>query len=332
MDTMRIDEFADQSGTDPLSLSRDLGRYLGARMELGPPEVVFPPRGREYEAVSVGITATNTAPDEPGGPRVVLIGVGLQVTYLKGRGTGPARWRRELKRHPPEPPPRRGRLARPSPHALTSGGSTLKITPAERQMGDVLFPGQSIGYELKVPSPDIPYLEFHVEATVSTRHLFHYERLLSMPAAYMRPHLLSALRALNAIGLHRPLEETLDSLPDLGPDMRLREIQAFSSVLSSIVPRIQADQEAVEVVIREAPTTRFRQHLADTHHHLTRVHDACERMMEVISTGNPEEIAGAGRALQELRLEAEQLSQATEEIMHSHSIAPEEADQDYRGQ
>ena len=110
-------------------------------------------------------------------------------------------------------------------------------------MGDVLFPGQSIGYELKVPSRDIPYLEFHVEATVSTRHLFHYERLLSMPPAYTRPTLLSALRAFNAIGLHHSLEETLDSLPDLGPDMRLREIQAFSSVLSSILPRIQADQK-----------------------------------------------------------------------------------------
>ena len=120
-------------------------------------------------------------------------------------------------------------------------------------------------------------------------------------------------------------QETLDSLPDLGPDMRLREIQAFSSALSSLVPRIQADQEALEVVIREAPTTRFRQHLSDTHHHLTHVYDACERMMEVISSGNPEEIARAGRTLQELLLEAEQLNQATEEIMRSHSIASEEA-------
>ena len=54
--------------------------------------------------------------------------------------------------------------------------------------------------------------------------------------------------------------------------------------------------------------------------------------MEVISSGNPEEIAGAGRTLQELRLEAEHLTQATEEIMGSHSIGPEEAYHDYRAQ
>ena len=51
-------------------------------------------------------------------------------------------------------------------------------TSAELPLGDVLFPGDSITYEMDVPAKELPHIEFRVEGTVSRRHLSRVEPAL----------------------------------------------------------------------------------------------------------------------------------------------------------
>ena len=134
---------------EAVQLWRGLGKYLTAGMELGSPQIVFPARGREYEAVNVRITVNNTAPTDPGLPRVVFIGVGLQANQsgLKGRLR-----KQMVPKALSAPPQGRSRI-----HAVTDGEDAAQITSSERRLGDVLLPGQSVVYEVDVPAKDVPY-------------------------------------------------------------------------------------------------------------------------------------------------------------------------------
>lgn len=208
----------DQEFSDTVALWGDLRKYLKTEMEVGEPEIQTPSSGqREYEACKVKVTVTNTAPDNPDWPVIVFMGVGLGVVDLTlGSLNNPPKWLRKLKRENTEGDrglqPRYGRIV---------GDDFPRITSDEQQHGDVLFPGESVTYQMDVPSEDIPHFELCVEATVSRRHLFHYRQVLPMPTMYTRPPLLAALRAFNAIELHETLYALVKSMPDfllLGSD------------------------------------------------------------------------------------------------------------------
>ena len=304
-----------------MQLWRGLGKYLTAGMELGSPQIVFPARGREYEAVNVRITVNNTAPTDPGLPRVVFIGVGLQANQsgLKGRLR-----KQMVPKAPSAPPQSRSRI-----HAVTDGEDAAQITPSERRLGDVLLPGQSVVYEVDVPAKDVPYLELSLEGTVSRRHFLSYRKTLDMPLAYTRPPLLAALRAFNAADIHRSLANVVVSMPELGPDLRLREVKALGGVLTETIPEIGVTQTHLGKLSRETRIPAMRTHITAAQEYLTRVLEAVTRMRDAVSSGDPGEIQNAGVVVLELRTEAAVINTATEDLMGVNGITPEETDYAY---
>jgi hypothetical protein len=305
----------------------DLQGYFRTELDIGAPEVV-PATGRirEHESVSAKITVTNTAPESDNWPKIVFVGVGVSITSLYGPSV----------RHPEITADRSGLQTSEGSrdgqriYARSSGEAFPEITSDEKRFGDVLFPGQSITYEVKIPSQDIPYTEFHVEGTVSRRHLLHCEHKLTPPDSYTRLPLLSALRAFNEIDLHNELYSATQSMPNLGPHTRLAELQAFATTLSEIIPQIEVTQVALYSLYSEAPNPRTQTHIGAAYQYLTQVASALNRMNEAASSTNSEEIDAAAQALRALSSEAAQINRATEELMLYYQVSDKEVGYKYR--
>lgn len=131
----------------------------------------------EIEVIPVKITVTNTAEKSPKGPNIVFMGVNLGFQN-KGANMHLAlrRWIKDCK------------ISRTygSQAVLHTTGERLDIageafppvTSDERRHGEVLFPGDSIEYEIFMPMKHKDDGHFEVSATISRRHLFHFHRVI----------------------------------------------------------------------------------------------------------------------------------------------------------
>ncbi len=318
---------------------RQLQSYLKTQMEIGGSESAQSGTGQQ-QATKVKITVSNTAPDSPDWPKIVFMGVGLSVANFGGYWNisppFPSRVSRPDETPELEGPPwqhdEKFKNLLAIRYRSIVGQDFPDATPDERTHGEALFPGQSVVYEMDVPSQEIPYLQFRVEGTVSRRHLFHYQETLVMPETFTKPLALAALRALNAIDIHRALDSVIASMPDFNSDTRLAEIQTFTTALSNGMTEIKATQEAVNNVFSQHKMLWFQAHLRAAYICLARVSAALARMREAIASSTSDKIAAEASALQALKGEAAQFNRATEELIHRHNISDEEVNYRYRGQ
>jgi hypothetical protein len=205
-------------------------------------------------------------------------------------------------------------------------------TPDERTHGEVLYPGQSVIFEMDVPPQEIPHLQFQVDATISRRHLFHHQETLVMPETLTKPIAVAALRDFNAIDLHRVLDLAITSMPDFSADTRLAEVQTFSVTLTNGITETKVIQEAMIKLWHEHRILWFQAHLRAAHIHLDRVNAALARMREAIGSNTTDKIVAEASLLRALKEEAAQFNCMTEELMNRHNISHEEACYRYRGQ
>ena len=303
-------------------------------MELSSFESTQKDTGRQQALTKIGISVSNTAPEGPDWPKIVFMGVGLSVSYLGGAANNISLSQlisREVK--PEETPRLEGplwqqddkfkELLQMRDHRVV-GQDFPDITHDEGTHGKVLFPGQSVVFEMDVPSQIVPYLQFRVDGTISRRHLFHYEETIVMPESFTKPLALAALRDLNAIDLHRTLDSIIASMPDFNSDTRLAKVQAFSAALATGMTEIKTTREAVSNVFRQHEMFWFQAHLRAACICLDRVSAAVARMREAIGSSTSDNIAAEASTLQALKGETAQFNRATEELMHRHNISDEE--------
>lgn len=333
------------SGNEGNDLYSDLYRqfqsYLKTKMELGSFESTQKETGRQQALTKVKISVSNTASEEPNWPKIVFMGIGLSVAYLGEN------------------------ISNISPHELTSReGKSEKIlrlggppwqqddqfrsltetrynrivgqdfpdaTSNEGIHGKMLFPGQSVTFEIDVPTQTIPYLQFRVEGTVSRRHLLHYQETLVMPEALVKPLAIAALRAFNDIDTHGVLSLVTASMPDFSSDTRLAEIQAFSTALTTGMTGIKTTQEALKKKWYEHKMSWFHAHIRAAYICLDRVSAALVRMREAIASSIPDRIVAESNAILALKGEAAQLNRTTEDLMHKYNISDEQVNYRYRG-
>ena len=131
----------------------------------------------EIEVIPVKITVTNTAEKSPEGPDIVFMGVNLGFQN-KGANMNLTlrRWLKNCK------------ISRTygSQDVLHTTGERLDIageafppvTSDERRHGEVLFPGDSLEYEMFMPVKHKDDGHFQLSATISRRYLFHFRRVI----------------------------------------------------------------------------------------------------------------------------------------------------------
>ena len=173
----KLDEF------DAYALLKSLGNFLEAGIEVSSGIIERKaPRGDrretiQYEGHTIKVTVRNTAPTESNWPVVVFTGVGLEVKFK--RVSVLTSMKRHMKVDLTNAP-----QSNPFPRSgvqRIDGFSFPYITSDEKRHGYVLYPGESIIYEMNVTNkgcPDINDMNFWVEGNVSRRHLLHFNKEL----------------------------------------------------------------------------------------------------------------------------------------------------------
>ena len=318
---------------DSLGFYHLLRSYLNAQIEL---------IGAEPTQV-IRVKIQNTAIPFPEWPKVVFMGVGLSLAHAGGdtQAFRPSKLKIKISREseqevqktattPWEHDPKRERLAKIEFHRLDSK-EFPDTTGEESAHGEMLFPGQSVIYEIDVTPDLLPYLQFRVEGNLSRRYLFRCEETFTMPLIVTKPLVLSALADFNTIDIHEPLEYVISSMPKLDGDTPLREIQAFSGIISSGTTKIEAAQKELQAVFRRHKFSLVQAHGRATFIYLDQVKAALIRMKDAILSNIPDNIAAEASIILALRTDAAQLNRETQELMSNYNISEDETNYRYKG-
>jgi hypothetical protein len=170
---------------EAIGICQALGNYLKTEIETSIGMVQkFVRMGSGREVVEkkgpiIKIKVTNTAPVEPKWPLVVFTGVSIAFD--------PKRWNNEIimKRNTSykedfSNAPQVGTwepLKEKQLFKKAHGEDFPVVTSDETRHGFILYPGQSVIFEMSIKSEDMQHIR--VEGNLSRRHLFHYVKELS---------------------------------------------------------------------------------------------------------------------------------------------------------
>ncbi|MFC1933702.1 hypothetical protein ACFLUK_02495 [Chloroflexota bacterium] len=177
------------NGSDAYISLKNLGKYLNTDVGVTCEKITrnaLRGSGRqtiETDGYSVKVTISNTAPTELDYPMIVFMGVGLKIQFPGTSHRTIPRMKNEstlkvdLTNAPhsnPFPPDKALRVDFPD---------YPPFTPDERKHGYILFPGQSITYDLSLTAkecPDIKQMKLWAEGTISRRHLLHHSKEIAI--------------------------------------------------------------------------------------------------------------------------------------------------------
>lgn len=310
--------------TDSLTFFQSFEKYLSTHIEQ---------IGTELAPV-IKIEILNKAPSSPEWPKIVFTGVGVSLANTGGddRAFLPRRLNTRISRKSEEEPDEIPMI--PWQHTKKEllkitynridRNDFPDITRDEMQHGEVLFPGESVVYEMDVTMDSLPYIQFKVEGTVSRRHLLHFEETFVMPENITKPLAITAFNDFLKLNLYGPLESVIHLMPKFDDTTRLEEVQTFSKVISESITSAKETQEELNNVFRQHKMYWLRAHLRSAFIYLDRVVAALERMNEAIGSNSPEKIVVEVSAILALKGESAQLDRETQELMHANNISEEE--------
>ena len=169
-------------------LLQSLGKYLNTDVGITCGKISsVVSRGTEHPTVdrdgySITATISNTAPKEPSYPLIVFMGVGLKIQFPNTSHRTITRMHNENnlkvdKSNADKDPfsvKESVRIDSPEyPH----------LTSDEQKHGHILFPNQSIIYDMSLTAkecPNINEIKLWAEGTISRRHLFHQSKQITI--------------------------------------------------------------------------------------------------------------------------------------------------------
>lgn len=267
----------------------------------------------EREGVTITINIQNTAPETSTGVNVVFLGVGLRIT--DGReGADSDKWvASAISARPTDRPDLRSKY---NEGAWVSVKSFPELTDDERSFGEVLFPGESVVYELKVPPEDLPYLDIKVEGALSRRHLLHVVQSIKALTSFSQPVLVDTFRAIDAIDIFQPLLTTASSIPELGSRTTLAEIEALRNTVDEISDHVDQVMPKLNKVYHSAPNQKLRDYMKqEVGKYLTSVKKACDVTLQTLSGSDTKQMSSAAEGLKNRLLASEEVKSKQIELM-----------------
>ena len=273
----------------------------------------------------VHVTVMNDAPELDDGMCIVFTGVGLRIIDTRfADPNGGA----------PSSSPRVNRLQ--TPHGMDirrryevgwwsetnnyGGRGFPAMTSDEGQQGIVLFPGQSVSYDVTVGKVELPFLEIHIEGNLSRRHLFHVSRIANELDDYRRPFVINAFRSVNGIDVISPFVALANQIPPVGPTTTFSDIDAIKNLsvqfrrqLTTVVEGLRGSHSAPGRDVQEYVQVLFT--------YIKSVGIALEGVERVVSSGDMQKIKQTTEELKAKVLTFEELKSRRTEIMAKFGIS-----------
>lgn len=279
----------------------------------------------EEDGVDLTILVRNDAPPRKDGVQVVFMGVGLNITDTRDPAdTLIVSTENIVSSRPSDKPDLRQRYEK---GMWITGNRFIAQTENEETFGETLFPGESILYEIHIPSELLPYVEIMVEGTVSRRHLFHISKALSGLEQWKKPPLVDIFSDLKDIDIRRPIESAVSAMPEFGSKTTLEEIAKFRKVVEEAKIQIGQEMENLNKVYRATSNQEIKVHMKGTiGQYITSLTKSFTSTLDVLSSGNPEQMLEAASSLKEQLAASEEVNKKTAELMAQYGISPDQVE------
>jgi hypothetical protein len=293
---------------------QSLRGLLKSEMSISDPE--------EGEVIAT-VKVYNDAPVSPDGGDIVFLGVGLRITVGR-ESNGMGRVPTPNKSRPSDQTELR-RKYNEGTWIGGTGGSFPEATADEQSHGEVLFPGESVVYEIKTSKGDLPYLDIRVEGSVSRRHLFHISQPMEALKAWTQPLVVETFRALDAIDFYTTLLSIIDVMPKFGPQTTLAEIDAFRAAVGKARDHVGKVWQELSNVRRSAPNRKLRDYMNKDMNrgigqYLAVAARMCDRTLEALSGSDTKKMKEAAEEMKVHLLKAEEVKRAQTELMSQFGI------------
>lgn len=288
---------------------RDL---LKSEMSINGPE--------EGEAIA-RIKVYNDAPTSPDGGDIVFLGVGLRIIDGKGTTRGSNYWPSKMNKSRPSD---RIELQQKYNEGTWSGGrgdSFPDATTDEQSHGEVLFPGESVVYEIKTSEATLPYLDIRVEGSVSRRHLFHISLPVEALKALTQPLVAETFRALDTIDFYKPLLSLINVMPSLGPQTTLADIETFKGTVEKARDHVEEVTKELNKVYHSAPNQKLRDYMKKgIGQYLTAVTQVCNSTLKALSGSDTKTMKEAAEEMKAQLQTAGRVKQQQIDLMSEFGI------------
>jgi len=282
-----------------------LGHWLHSEVSIGQ---------SEEDGVDLTILVRNDAPPREDGVQVVFMGVGLYIIDTRDPADMLIRWTENIVSS--RPSDQQDLRQRYQKGTWFTGDRFITETENEESFGEILFPGESVLYEMHIPNEWLPYTEIKVEGSVSRRHLFHISKVTSGLEQWKKPPLVDIFEDLKDIDIRRPIESAISAMPEFGSKTTLEEIATFRKVVEEANIQIDLEMQKLNNVYRATSNQEIRDHMKGTiGQYITSLTKSFTSTLEVLSSGNPEQMREATGSLNEQLAVSKEVNQKTKELM-----------------
>jgi hypothetical protein len=277
---------------------------------------------KEGEVIAT-IKVYNDAPASPDGGDIVFLGVGLRITVGSERGSqrGSAYWPSKISKSRPSDHMDLRQKYNEGTWVGGRGGSFPKATADEQSHGEVLFPGESVVYEIKTSEAELPYLDIRVEGSVSRRHLFHVSQPMEALKAWTQPIVAETFHSLDAIDFYTPLLSITEAMPALGPQTTIAEIDAFRAAVGKARDHVGKVTKELNNVYHSAPNQKLRDYMKmGIGQYLTSATKMCDKTLEALSGSDTKKMQEAAEEMKAHLLKADEVKRGQVELMSQFGI------------
>jgi hypothetical protein len=216
---------------------------------------------------------------------IVFVGVGLRLIDCRGPEKGGNYWPSRIKKTRLSD---QDTLRRQFGEGNWSGGSEgfPIVTSDENSHGEVLFPGESVRYEINVPKNELPYLYISVEGTMSRRHLFHVSRPIGEIDLLRKPLVVDTFRLVNNIDIFSPLVAIANELPSVGLNTTFADVDSIKTQLEKGRAHLKRVINELNGTFRSAPGRELQDYIAEIAKYIKTVGMAFDATQKVLSSGD----------------------------------------------
>ncbi len=169
---------------------------------------------------------------------------------------------------------------------------------------------------MHLPNEFLPYAEIKVEGSVSRRHLFHISRAMSGLEQWRKLPLVDIFKDLKGIDIRRPIESAISAMPEFGSKTTLEEIAAFRKAVEEAKTQLGLEMQKLNDVYRDTSNQEIRDHLKGTMgQFITSLTKSFTSTLEVLPSGNPEQMREATGSLNEQLAVSKEVNQKTKKLM-----------------
>ncbi len=282
-----------------------LGHWLHSEMSIGK---------SEEAGVDLTILVRNDAPPREDGVQVVFMGVGLYIIDTRDPADTSIGWTENIVSS--RPSDQQDLRQRYQKGTWFTGDRFIAETENEESFGEILFPGESVLYEMHIPNEWLPYTEIKVEGSVSRRHLFHISKVTSGLEQWKKPPLVGIFGDLKDIDIRRPIESAISAMPEFGSKTTLEGIAMFRKEVEEAKAQVGLEMQKLNNVYRATSNQEIRDHMKGTiGQYITSLTKSFTITLEVLSSGNPEQVREATGSLSEQLAVSKEVNQKTKELM-----------------